>query len=269
MNNNIGFRDILKNKLELRQQKNKKYSLRAYARDLGLSSSLLSEILSGKKGLSLKMAGQVAENLGMNPIEQSYFCDLVTSTNARKEGAKILAQDRLENYRKIQMQSLTMDSFALIHDWFHFAILELTHIEGFVADAEWVSKRLNVQKDKIESAVKRLSNMGLLEILEDGNWKDTQVDLATPDGFSFSYLRQFHKQLIEKSILALEEQSVDERDITSLLVSVDSEKLPEAKKRIRDFRNEFIKEFNGPHEKKDNVYCLGIQLFNLTSEKSV
>ena len=63
-------------------------------------------------------------------------------------------------------------------------------------------------------------------------------------------------------ILALEEQSVDERDITSLLVSVDSERLPEAKKRIRDFRNDFIKEFNNESEKKDSVYCLGIQLLN-------
>jgi len=267
MKNEMTYREILQNKYQLRTEKNKKYSLRAFAKDIGISVSLLSEIRSGKKGLSVKTAMSISKKLGLSGSEQAFFCDLVASEHARHEGARILAKDRVEDYRHFQIRNLTLESFSFIYDWYHFALLELTHVLGFQSSIEWSAKKLKIPLEMVKSSHSRLVNMGLLEIDRDGKWIDTNKDLATPDGFSFSYLRKFHRQLMEKAILALEEQSVEERDITSLMVSIDSSRLPEARKRIRDFRNEFIKEFNSEDEKKDSVYCLGIQLFNLTTKE--
>lgn len=269
MKTEMTFQKILKNKYQLRAEKNKKYSLRAFAKDIGISVSLLSEVLNGKKGLSPRTATEVAKKIGLTEVEQSYFCDLVSSEHARNEGSRILAKDRVENYKDAQIKSLTLDSFSLIHEWYHFALLELTHVKGFESSVEYVSNVLKVPQEKVRDSVERLINMGLMDISADGKWIDTQADLATPDGFSFSYLRKFHRQLIEKAILALEEQPIEKRDITSLLVSIDSERVPEARKRIRDFRNEFIKDFNNVSENKDSVYCLGIQLFDLTQKEDV
>ena len=46
-----------------RKLRNETYSLRAFARDLGVSASRLSEILSGKLGISEKTAETIASKL--------------------------------------------------------------------------------------------------------------------------------------------------------------------------------------------------------------
>ncbi|MGZ3748755.1 MAG: hypothetical protein ACXVCD_15580, partial [Pseudobdellovibrionaceae bacterium] len=58
MNNTfaMSYQTILKNELKYRLQRNPSYSLRAFAKALEMSAPHLSDILSGKKGLSLSSA---------------------------------------------------------------------------------------------------------------------------------------------------------------------------------------------------------------------
>lgn len=66
-----------------RVEKNSSYSQNAFARDLGISPSRLSEILRGKQGLSLRWAITIAENLHLSKEESEHFCNLVMSKHAR------------------------------------------------------------------------------------------------------------------------------------------------------------------------------------------
>lgn len=50
------YRNLLKEKLSKRLSLNPKYSLRAFARDLSISSGQLSLVLNGKKGISPERA---------------------------------------------------------------------------------------------------------------------------------------------------------------------------------------------------------------------
>ena len=59
------YQDILKAELEKRQRANARYSLRAFARDLGVSPSNLSEILQRKAGLSRIKAQEIAKKLNL------------------------------------------------------------------------------------------------------------------------------------------------------------------------------------------------------------
>lgn len=76
-----------------RKDKNPRYSLRAFARSLGVSSGQLSEILSGKRPLSHKLARRIAIALALTEEEsqkliflvsqQSQFLDM-SGPNARQ-----------------------------------------------------------------------------------------------------------------------------------------------------------------------------------------
>ena len=63
--------------LNERRSRNPRYSLRAYARDLGISVSHLSTIMNGRRKLSTLQAGKIAVKLQF-PAEK--FIELVTST---------------------------------------------------------------------------------------------------------------------------------------------------------------------------------------------
>ncbi len=75
-NNQTSCRVILQQTLFSKQQKNRRYSLRAFARDLKISPSFLSEVLNGKYGISKQLAGQIADRLGFSSEENQHFCSL-------------------------------------------------------------------------------------------------------------------------------------------------------------------------------------------------
>ena len=77
-----------------------------------------------------------------------------------------------------------------------------------------------------------------------------------------SGIRHFQKQILEKSIESLERDPLMERDITSITIAINEDKIEEAKKEIKKFRmkmSEFLSE--GP---KTRVYNLGVHLIPLT-----
>lgn len=61
-----------------RKDKNPRYSLRAFARSLGVSSGQLSEILSGKRPLSHKLARRISIALALTEDESQKLIQLVS-----------------------------------------------------------------------------------------------------------------------------------------------------------------------------------------------
>lgn len=103
------YREILREQLNRRIKQNRYYSLRAFARDLQLAPSRISEVLNRKQGLSAKAAQKIANRLRLAESDSAYFIDLVVSEHARsprdREAAKIrLIQTHLRGLQHSQAQ---------------------------------------------------------------------------------------------------------------------------------------------------------------------
>ena len=72
-------------------------------------------------------------------------------------------------------------------------------------------------------------------------------------------------QFLEKAVVSLEEDPIEERSITSMTMAIDPEKLPAAKKMIREF-NQTLCQFleNG---KRKRVYNLGVALYPIQKKE--
>lgn len=77
-------------------------------------------------------------------------------------------------------------------------------------------------------------------------------------------LRKLAKQYLEKSIEALENQTIEERDITNITMSIDPTRLPEAKKMIRDFRRKLCAFLE--QGERTEVYMFSPALINITKK---
>jgi uncharacterized protein (TIGR02147 family) len=64
------YREYLRNVLEEKQQKNSRYSLRSFAKTIGVAPSSLSSALSGTRGLSTQHAQIVGKKLGLGVLER-------------------------------------------------------------------------------------------------------------------------------------------------------------------------------------------------------
>lgn len=257
------YKNILREELAARCRQNPRYSLRAFARDLKLAPSRLSEILSGKQGLSRSAAEGVAQALGYGQAESERFCDLVESLHARSRRNRETAKIRLKKHQTpTKANQLQLDAFKAISDWYHFAILELTNVEGFKSDHRWIAKYLGISEFEAQIAVDRLIRLNLLK-LERGHWRLTNDQNNVPDDIPADSKRNFHTQILLRAKEAYVLQAPEEREFGAEIISIDKRQLGEAKKALRDFQHRFCRKMEGDADKKDGLYCLSVQFFDL------
>src|SRR5689334_9211079 len=97
---------LLQREYESRCARNSRYSLRAFARDVGLSPGGLSQVLRGRMGLSEKTASRIAERLGWSRPEQIHFRDLTISQYSKNRQQRELARVRLLKRQKVETLTL-------------------------------------------------------------------------------------------------------------------------------------------------------------------
>ena len=101
------FRAFLKDELERRASKNPSYSLRAFARDLGLTNSHLSMTLSGRKRISVDTAEQIAGRLNLETDAAEY---LVLMAQRQFNGPSAIRQ--LVDKRMLELRSVVVYPFV-------------------------------------------------------------------------------------------------------------------------------------------------------------
>ena len=159
--NAYDYRTRLKDELELRQGRNAFYSLRAFARDLGLSPARLSEILAGKKGLSAPAAHDVAQRLELDSDESSLFVLSAEGLHGRSRTSKTSAQAKLK--QALELGAHSKQKLTTIVGWSSDAILKMSQRDGFVENTEAIAKALDIPQHFASGALRFLTRLGLLK----------------------------------------------------------------------------------------------------------
>jgi transcriptional regulator with XRE-family HTH domain len=236
------FRLWLQKQFTERCKKNARYSLRAFAKYLDLDASTLSQILSGKRKLSKKGIQRLCEKLGASPLELTRFG---------------LADEKIST--EDQYYQIGLDTFAVISDWYHYAILELTYTTGFKSDAVWISRKLSITVEEAKGAIERLLRLGLLsfenEKLIKSSKQITNNGLINTSGAH----KELQKQIVSKAMNAIDECSNEEKDITSMTMAIDTKNLAKASLLIKKFRRDLCALLEEGEQTR--VYNVGIQLY--------
>lgn len=223
---------------------NPSLSLRAYARRLGVPPSALSEIRNGKRKVSARMAESIALKLQLGPEERAKLAG--KSSNVPVAGAEAVPSDHLQ---------LLSDQFQAISDWQHFAILSLMKTKGFKADPGHIGRRLGITASLASQCLARLERLGLVERRK-GKLTRTTAGVASSDGVADVAVRRAHVADLELVRDALARLSPEQRDSTSVTMAIDPALLPEAKRRIRAFRNDLMKFLESGDSREVFKLCL-------------
>ncbi len=232
-----------------RRAKNPNYSTRAFARDLGISQTLLSLIMSGKRSLSAKIALQISASLGLSNQEQ---------------GA-LLGEQLTSGQRSTHFVDYDSECFRTLSQWYHLAILDLTLTRGFKSDRLWIARRLGITPIEAADAIERLIQLGFL-VLEKGKIRKSRDHIYFTPRQADTAIANHHKQMIGKALAQLDDRSAtafDSRSITSMTFTTSASQIDEANQRIKKFQEELVAFL----EKKtvgEEVYQLNVQLFPLT-----
>lgn len=249
---NTNFQNYLRTELSQRCEKNPLYSLRAFSLALGISPGVLSAIINGRRPLTLKKAIQLTERLEMDPAEQKVFLESVQEEISRRKG-KITKITKKTN-------PLDLEIYKLISDWYYITILEMTNLPYFKESPQWIAGQLGISATEAKLALDSLEKYGLLERV-DGRLKANKEQLRLPDMYTVTSAarRKKQKQIRQKAIESIENDSIETRCMTSMTMCIDPDLLPEARKMIEEF-NENLRHYLESKSKKQ-VYVLEVGLF--------
>ncbi|MFY7928055.1 MAG: TIGR02147 family protein, partial [Oligoflexus sp.] len=227
--------EILTMMMHQRILKNPGYSLRAYARDLGMSVSTLSGILKGLQNLSLQRAEDIALRLGINRLERDYFLLLVQAESMRQDEEKHLALQSAQALRKdfIYREFLAgEESWTCLHSLLvlqvRLGILKrrVTKLETF----------LDVSKAQLARTFDDLIRLGWLT-------EDSCGELSAPYGYLYApgegpAVRQLHRDLLSHAARALETLPLEQRFFYATFLTIRREDYPAFAKKMGELIRE-------------------------------
>lgn len=258
------YNQYLKRELEKRIHKNPRYSLRNFARHLGLSASHLSRVLNGKKKLSLELGIKISEKLKHSKSERTHFAELiqlaVEKELAIRESLDAKIQKRVRQEPKKIVKN---ENFKVIAQWQHFAILGLAKMKGFRPDPIWISRKLRITSVEAREALKRLESLGLVKIKNGKLLECPNTNVSTEDDIASSAIKQNHKENMLNAVHALDEQSPQEREFNNCTICVSRTDISKYKNKIRKAFEELNEEMET--DQGDELYQLNVQFFRLTS----
>ncbi len=249
---------LLRERFQAATARNHRYSLRSFAKQLGIDHSTLSQVMRSKRKLSPRALAAIGKRIGLSDEAIQVYAQIL------KRGTR--SSRAPENIRSV---SLDLDTFQLLSAWYHLAILELIQIKGFQTDSRWIAKTLGISVAEVNVALQRLLRLRLLEMREANRWLDKSGDAefrsaALTETASNQINQDVHRFIIE----ALERVPSGERFHSHMIVALDSTKLSRLKVLAEDFLSE-MRSLAAEGERKDDVYQVEVSLFPVTTLKQI
>lgn len=247
------------------------YSVRAFARDLGVSPSFASQVLTGKKRFPARLVGRAVKVLDLDgdkarELKQACLPDAI------KDGAVAPSLSEIQQLRaqmKNRWSEVSRDKLKALRHWYYVALLDLTTCRGYDGTAKFIAARLGLAEPTVEVAMRELSELELLT-MQNGKLVKSAREIRMGSARSLTDIRRFHSQMLDKAKQVMVEQTSDEdfsrRLITGISVATTPEKIEIAKQMLSESLHE-IAAFLAEGESTE-VFHLSAQLFPVCLSKS-
>lgn len=259
------FDALLSAELESRMKKNPQYSLRAFARDLGIAASRLSDILRRRRGLSQMTIAKIAAKLDLPDDQTLYYSLQARLANTKDSTKKKLIRSELEALERrldfVPIPSSTDGSAPRITSWLHFTVLEALDLPDFELTPEWISARFGCEKAEASKVIMELVDAGTIQFDNGRPARVSEMMRSAPvsRGDLLSRRREYSE------VVELARDSILYGEIGTFLSTSQYMALPEsAMVRLKEFITE-LKEQSAKlaleTNRREKVYCLNINLF--------
>lgn len=232
----------LKKELLVIQQKNPRYSLRAYSKKLGVGGGSLSDILNKKRSISLQLGKKILAKLTLDPVQSQRLAEMIKS----------------EENKSIVL--LPNEAQKMVENWYLFTILSLLELESSPKTLDEIAVKLNLSPSRVTKGINLLLKWGFLK-KNDSHYSVSANSWQTTDNIPSASIRKSHLQGLDLAQKAVMELPIDMRDITSLVFPGSSTQLEKVRVEIRKFIQKVHKIMSVGEA--DSIYKFNAQLFPL------
>lgn len=260
------YRAYLRDLVGERRKKGLPCSNRWFAQRAGMqSTSWLTSLLQGRKGLSQASATKLSRALGHTSIQARYFSALVEFNQARKE------DERRQGFLKLQAMARLSDprllretQYGYYSAWHHSAIRAILAMKPFRGDYAALAAALvpPISPQEARKSVKLLLDLGLVE-QEGDELKVTATAITTGRKATALQVDLFHQQTLRLAVEAMDRFAKPDREFSTMTIGIAPELLPMVKDILAEARRR-IGELAEASESANRVYQVNMQVFPLS-----
>lgn len=252
---------LLEEELKRRKRVNARFSLRTFAKMIGADPSHLSKILQCDKPLTPNIAKRFIEKSELSETEKSLFWDSFIREREKSFGDKNIGLEDIISQRVPQNDNspLSNETFYVISEPYHWAIVEMTKVPGYGNDPEKIAQKIGYSALEVTSAIQRLVRCGFLVKTENGvEPVKSTWEISQSDAISRTAQTLHQKRVMEKAAIALDRVSTDIQAQSAMTFTVDATKVGVAQQRIQNFMTALSQELGSA---SGEVYQLSLSLF--------
>lgn len=242
------------------------YSYRRLANDFGFdASNFIHLVIQGKRNLSLDAVNRISNSLGWGAQEKKYFKLLVGYNQEVDKSKKREYKAKLEGQKSDRNFLLSPQEYSYFSHWYIPVVREIISLREYVNNLNWIARKISpiITEPEVKLALEILEELKLITKEKD-KFKQTEVHLITGDEVTSQVIHDYHKQMLELSLKALDHPAED-REIANLTMSLSKNQFQRLKKLLAQFRDEVQHEVKEMEEEATLIGQMNIQLFKLTN----
>jgi uncharacterized protein (TIGR02147 family) len=260
----LDYRVYLKDWYDARKRREKGFSYRILAREVGYRShAFFSLVLQRRSNISMEVAMGFADCIGLKDREREYFLLLVSCNQETVPSQREILFQRLQKLNGTPAKQLREDQNAFLASWRHAALREMLGIDPFQGgEAQWGERMVPAATAReVRESLDLLLALGLAHRTARGIVR-IEPRLVTGTTYTESATRAFMRQVHELGGEALERFPRSERHHGWATLSVSAATLETMRAELRALVQRFLT-LAEKDVSPDRVMQLNLELFPL------
>jgi uncharacterized protein (TIGR02147 family) len=257
----LDYVKFLRDYYRVRHSFDRWFSYRYIQSKTGIDPGYLYKVFQGKKALPQKKVPAIAEMLNFCKREKEYFALLVQYGKAKSNENIRRYFEKLLQFREIPTRTVMAGEYEYYTKWYYAALRQILSIIPFRGDYASLARMTvpAITPGEAKKGVALLCKLGLVKKLEDGAFQVADKFLSTGEGWLSIGVRRFQQETIGLAHRALDTVPRDQRDISTVTVTLSKQGFDEARKRIRRFRQDMLELVNMNGDPA-GVYHVNVQM---------
>ncbi len=260
----LDYRVYLREWYEAKKAVNPRFSHRAFVRRTGRSSpSLLSDTISGRRNLTRELLEAFARALKLDEDEADYFAALVALDQAETDSERREAWRHVAATRRFgEAHALQGESYAFLTHWYYPVVRELTALEDFQEEPEWIARAVRppITPEEAAQALASVVELGLVERVGD-RLRPRELAVVTPPQVTGLAVHAYHQGMLALAREAIGRFRSTERHFSAMTVAVPEALLPELKRELDGMMRRFLEICDGSEADRERVIQVQLHFF--------
>lgn len=266
----LDFREYLRDYIDFRRNHGDIITNRNFAAAIGLnSSSWLTSVLSGKKGITAKTADSISSFLGHDDWERNYFKTLIKFNQAKTVEKRNNCFSQLKQclikkgYYAIQV--LDNNQYEYYSKWYHSAVRSILGMVKLGDEYELIARLVSpsITASNAKKSIKLLNKLGLIIKNTDGYYELTNNAITTGTNVRSLAVANFQRETMRLGIDSIDRYNMSTRDISTLSIGISEDSYKKITEMIADLRKSIVEIANND-ENANRVYQVNFQVFPIS-----